>query len=102
MKKIETVTITVETNMDADDYGHRIAECVSQCNPDVGFINLVKVDLGEARMPMENLGRMMQNLKEMFVECGASNCVFVPIGESVGVRNITIDHLKVVNDDSNE
>lgn len=102
MKRIETVTITVETNMDADDYGHRIAECVGKCNPDVGFINLVKVDLGEARISMENLGVLMRNLKDMFVECGASNCVFVPIGESVGVRNITIDHLKVVNDDSNE
>lgn len=88
--------------MDADDYGHRIAECVGKCNPDVGFINLVKVDLGEARISMENLGVLMRNLKDMFVECGASNCVFVPIGESVGVRNITIDHLKVVNDDSNE
>lgn len=88
--------------MDADDYGHRIAECVGKCNPDVGFINLVKVDLGEARISMENLGVLMRNLKDMFVECGASNCIFVPIGKYVGVRNITIDHLKVVNDDSNE
>ena len=101
MKKIETVTITVETNMDADDYGHRIAECVSQCNPDVGFINLVKVDLGEARIPMENLGRMMQNLKEMFVEVGAKNCVFVPIGECIGVRDIQIEKIQVSNDDTN-
>ena len=102
MKRIETVTITVETNMDADDYGHRIAECVGKCNPEAGFINLVKVDLGEARISMENLGVLMRNLKDMFVECGASNCVFVPIGEYVGVRNITIDHLKVVDDDTDK
>lgn len=101
MKKIETVTIKIDTNMDADDYGHRIAECVSKCNPELNFINLVKVNFGTSAPSMENLGRMMQHLKDMFLTSGAENCVFVPIGECIGVKDIQIEKIQVSNDDTN-
>ena len=100
-KRMEAVNIKVDSNMDADDYGHRIADCVQQLNPDLNVVNLVKVDFGDSSIPMDNLTRFLENLKDMFISVNATNCVFVPLGKSIGVRNVTIDHLKVINDDSN-
>ena len=101
MKRIEAVTINVDTNMDADDYSHRIAECVQQLNPDLDVVNLVKVDFGDLSIPKDTLAVFLKNLRDMFNSVNARNCLFVPLGKSIGVQNVTIDHLKVINDDSN-
>ena len=101
MKRIEAVTINVDTNMDADDYSHPIAECVQQLNPELDVVNLVKVDFGDSSIPKDTLAVVLKNLRDMFISVNATNCVFVPLGKSIGVRNVTIDHLKVINDDSN-
>ena len=79
-KRMEAVNIKVDSNMDADDYGQRIAECVQQLNPDLNVVNLVKVDLGDSNIPMDNLARFLENLRDMFISVNARNCVFVPIG----------------------
>ena len=100
-KRMEAVNIKVDSNMDADDYGHRIAECVQQLNPDLNVVNLVKVDFGDSRIPMDELAHFLQNLREMFIAVNARNCVFVPIGKRCGVKDITIDYVKVVTDDTN-
>ena len=100
-KRMEAVNIKVDSNMDADDYGHRIADCVQQLNPDLNVVNLVKVDFGDSSIPMDNLARFLENLKDMFISVNARNCVFVPIGERCGVKDITIDYVKVVTDDTN-
>lgn len=100
-KRMEAVNIKVDSNMDADDYGHRIADCVQQLNPDLNVVNLVKVDFGDSSIPMDNLARFLKNLKDMFISVNARNCVFVPIGERCGVKDITIDYVKVVTDDTN-
>ena len=101
-KRMEAVNIKVDSNMDADDYGHRIAECVQQLNPDLNVVNLVKVDLGDSNIPMDNLARFLENLRDMFISVNARNCVFVPIGERCGVKDITIDYVKVVTDDTDK
>ena len=100
-KRMEAVNIKVDSNMDADDYGQRVAECVRQLNPDLNVVNLVKVDLGDSSIPMDNLARFLENLRNMFISVNARNCVFVPIGERCGVKDITIDYVKVVTDDTN-
>ena len=100
-KRMEAVNIKVDSSMDADDYGHRIADCVQQLNPDLNVVNLVKVDFGDSSIPMDNLARFLENLKDMFISVNARNCVFVPIGERCGVKDITIDYVKVVTDDTN-
>lgn len=100
-KRMEAVNIKVDSNMDADDYGHRIADCVQQLNPDLNVVNLVKVDFGDSSIPRDNLARFLENLKDMFISVNARNCVFVPIGERCGVKDITIDYVKVVTDDTN-
>ena len=101
-KRIEAVNIKVDSNMDADDYGQRIAECVRSLNPDLNVINLVKVDFGDLSIPMDNLAHFLENLRDMFKSVKAKNCVFVPIGERVGVKDVTIDYVKVVTDDTDK
>lgn len=100
-KRMEAVNIKVDSNMDADDYGQRIAECVQKLNPDLNVVNLVKVDFGDSSIPMDNLARFLEHLRDMFVSVNAKNCIFVPIGERCGVKDITIDYVKVVPDDTN-
>ena len=100
-KRMEAVNIKVDSNMDADDYGQRIAECVQQLNPDLNVVNLVKIDFGDSSIPRDNLTRFIENLRDMFISVNARNCVFVPIGERCGVKDITIDYVKVVTDDTN-
>lgn len=100
-KRMEAVNIKVDSNMDADDYGQRIAECVQQLNPDLNVVNLVKVDFGDSSIPRDTLARFLKNLSDMFISVNARNCVFVPIGEQCGVKDITIDYVKVVTDDTN-
>lgn len=100
-KRMEAVSIKVDSSMDADDYGQRVAECVQALNPDLNVVNLVKVDFGDSRIPMDNLARFLENLREMFISVDARNCVFVPIGERCGVKDITIDYVKVITDDTN-
>ena len=100
-KRMEAVNIKVESNMDADDYGQRVAECVRQLNPDLNVVNLVKVDFGDSSIPRDTLARFLENLSDLFISVNARNCVFVPIGERCGVKDITIDYVKVVTDDTN-
>ena len=97
-KRIEAVSIKVDSNMDAHDYGQRIAECVQQLNPD---LDVVKVDFGDLSIPKDTLAVFLKNLRDMFNSVNARNCLFVPLGTSIGVQNVTIDHLKVIDDDSN-
>lgn len=100
-KRIEAVSIKVDSNMDAHDYGQRIVECVQQLNPDLDVVILVKVDFGDLSIPKDTLAVFLKNLRDMFNSVNARNCLFVPLGKSIGVRNVMIDHLKVIDDDSN-
>lgn len=101
-KRMEAVNIKVDSNMDADDYGQRIAECVQQLNPDLNVVNLVKVDFGDSRIPQDELVHFLRNLRDMFESVDAKNCIFIPVGQHVGIRDIQIDHVKVVTHESNE
>ena len=91
--------MTIDSNMDADDYGHRIIDCINNCNSEPGFINLVKIDVGQSRISWENLDKLIKGIKNMFNECGATNCVFIPVGENSIIKDITIDYIKVINDE---
>lgn len=101
-KWMEAVGIQIDTNMDADDYGQRITECVRHLNPDLNVVNLVKVDFGNSSIPADQLHNCLKNLRNMFESVDAKNCIFIPVGQHVGIRDIQIDHVKVVTDESNE
>ena len=102
MKRLEPVNLKIDTDLDADDFGQRIVDCVRNCNPDLNIVNIVKIDVGDARIPKEDFSHFIKNIRDMFVEVGAKNCVFIPIGNSVGVKDITIDYIKVVEDEIKE
>lgn len=102
MKYMNPVDIQLDTNMDADDLGQRVVDCVRSCNTDLNFINLVKVDFGDTHVPCDTLSSSMMELNRMLKECGASNCVLVPIGEKLLIKNITIDHIEVVTNDTDK
>ncbi len=98
-KRMEAVNIQLDSNMDADDLGQRISDCVRKLDPDVNVVNLVKVDFGDSSIPFDNLSCYLKNLSDMFDAVNAKNCIFVPIGKRVGVKDIRIDHVKVTTDD---
>ncbi len=98
---IRPVNLVVDSSMDADDYGHRITECIQQLNSDISIVNLVKIDFGNSRIPCEELTHFLKNLKDMFESLNVKNCVFVPIGERCGIKDITVDYIKVIDDDVN-
>ena len=100
-KRMEAVNIKVDSNMDTDDYSQRIAECVQQLNPDLNVVNLVKVDFGKSRIPVDELAHVLENLRDMFISVNAKNCVLVPIGERCGIKDIKIDYVIVADDANN-
>lgn len=100
MKKLKPVNISIDAHMDADDLGSRLVKCVSQIDTSSNVVNLVKIHLGD-QIPAFKLNEVLvatviQPLKEM----GANNCVFVPL-RSGWIEDITIDHIEVTIDESN-
>lgn len=102
MKRLEPVNLKIDTDLDADDFGQRIVDCVRNCNPDLNIVNIVKIDVGDARIPKEDFAHFVKSIRDMFIEVGAKNCVFIPIGNSVGIKDITIDYVRVVEDEIKE
>lgn len=102
MKRLEPINLKIDTDLDADDFGQRIVDCVRNCNPNLNIVNIVKIDVGDVRIPKENFAHLVKSIRDMFIEVGAKNCVFIPIGNSVGIKDITIDYVKVVEDEIKE
>lgn len=102
MKRLEPVNLKIDTNLDADDFGQRIVDCVRNCNPDLNVVNIIKIEVGDTRISKEAFAYFIKDIRDMFIEVGAKNCVFIPIGNSVGVKDITIDYIRVVQDGTEE
>lgn len=101
-KRLEPVNLKIDSDLDADDFGQRIVECVRNCNPDLNVVNIVKIDVGDARLPIEQFSHFVKSIRDMFIEVGATNCVFIPIGNRVGVKDITIDYVRIVENEPEE
>jgi hypothetical protein len=97
MREIKCVQIDVDSDMDADDYGHRLTECIEQMSENTNVVNLVKVRLGD-RISVEHFMRIIQNVAKDIQEMGAKNCVYVPLKKG-WIEDITVDYIGVVNDD---
>ena len=104
MKKINLVNLEMEIDrdsIDADDYGHRLVECVRSMNTNNDVINLVKIHIGD----MLNINNFNHVIPNMIVkplrEMGANNCVFVPIVKGY-IEDITIDYIEVKHESDNE
>lgn len=95
-KRLEPVNITIESDMDADDLGHRIVDCVKDCHTESNVINLIKVHVGN--MKCEQFTNAVQFISEHLKHQGLDNCIFVPIGGS-GIKDISIDYIKIVEEE---
>ena len=102
MKRLEPINLKIDTDLDADDFEQKIVDCVRNCNPDLNIVNIVKIDVGDTRISNENFAHFIKTIRDMFIEVGAKNCVFIPIGNSVGVKDITIDYVRIVEDEIEE
>lgn len=95
---INPVNLTLDTNMDADDFGHRFVECVEELNPDdKSFVNILKVDFGENHLPYESLHATMQFLSDALKDKGVNNTILIAIGEQAGIKDITVEKIEIEN-----
>ena len=97
MKKLKPVNIQIDDCMDADDYGHRLTECIEQMSENTNVVNLVKVRLGD-NISVEHFMRILQNIAKDIQEMGAKNCIYVPLKKGL-IEDITVEYIKVVIDE---
>ena len=97
MKKLKPINIQIDDCMDADDYGHRLTECIEQMSENTNVVNLVKVRVGD-NIRLENLMHILQNIAEDIREIGAKNCVFVPLKKGF-IEDVTVEYIEVINDE---
>ncbi len=97
MKKLKPVNIQIDDCMDADDYGHRLTECIEQMSENTNVVNLVKVRLGD-NVSVEKFSQILKSVAEDIREMGAKNCVYVPLKKGL-IEDITVEYIEVVNDE---
>ena len=96
MRRLEPVNLKLDSNMDADDYGQRLVDCVRAMNTDKNVINLVKIKVDE-NMKATHFAAFMEEVAKSLKQMGADNCVYVPVG-MLGIKDITVDYIKVVEE----
>ena len=97
MKKLKPVNIKLDDCMDADDYGHRLTECIEEMSENTNVVNLVKVRVGD-NISVEQFHQILKNVAEDIREMGAKNCVYVPLKKGL-IEDITIEYIEVVDDE---
>lgn len=97
MKKLKPVNIQIDDCMDADDYGHRLTECIEQMSENTDVVNLVKVRIGD-NISVDKFMYILENVARDIKRMGAKNCLYVPLKKGL-IEDITIEYIKVVNDE---
>ena len=99
MKQINLVNMKVDSCMDADDYGHRLTECIEQMSENTDVVNLVKIHIGD-NMSVEKFHHAVKYIAQDLQEMGAKNCIFVPLKKRL-IEDITIDEIEVKHVEDN-
>lgn len=97
MKKLKPVNIQLDDCMDADDYGHRLTECIEQMSENTNVVNLVKVHTGDD-ISAEQLNKALKSVIKGIKQMGAKNCIYVPLQKGF-IEDITVEYIKVVTDE---
>ena len=97
MKKLKPVNIEIDDCMDADDYGHRLTECIEQLSENTNVVNLVKVRLGD-NISVEQFSYILKSVEKNIREMGAKNCIYVPLKKGL-IEDITVEYIEVVNNE---
>ena len=102
MKKINLVNLEMEIDqesIDADDYGHRLVQCMSEVVDSSNVVNLIKVKIGK-NINANQLSRNMKFIRDDLKEMGANNCVFVPIIRGY-IEDISVEYIEVKHESDN-
>ena len=97
MKKLKPVNLQIDDCMDADDYGHRLTECIEQMSENTNVVNLVKIHIGD-NVSVEKFQSVLESVAKDIREMGAKNCIYVPLKKGL-IEDITVEYIKVVNDE---
>lgn len=98
MNDINLINLKIDTNMDADDYGKRIVDVLSNIKNLTHEINLIKIKLGE-NISQTQLSELLLPLTESFRLNGVTNFVFVPLIPGL-IEDITVDKVEVIHVES--
>lgn len=97
MKKIIPVNLEVESDIDCDDLGSRVVSVIDKMSLNSNVVNLVKVHI-DNKTRVREFSDFCSNLVSHFNRVGIKNVIVVPVGVC-GVTDITIDYIKVVEDE---
>ena len=78
MNKLKPVNIQLDDCMDADDYGHRLTECIEQMSENTNVVNLVKIRIGD-NISVENFKHVLKDVAKDLITMGAKNCIYVTL-----------------------
>ena len=81
--------------LDEGNYLSAVSNCIDNTiTRDSHSINLVKVHF-DADISVDKVCRILENISDTFKAYEIENCIFIPIGGRVGVKDITIDKIEV-------
>lgn len=96
-KRINLVGLNIEHEelIDADDYGHRLTECMQGCSTDCNVVNLIKIKLGE-KIKAYDIEPILKPIQQHLKDQGLNNVVFVPLIKGF-IEDINIDYIEVTH-----
>ena len=95
-------TIKAELNLDVNkpENRHEFEKIIKQniasvLSRDEDCLNLIKIDIDENYFV---LNQFMESIADTLKRQGITNFVVVPIGDRVGIKDITIDKVEVIHE----
>ena len=92
---IKNLTLEVADGAKIADIANTVNKAAEQISLDASFINLIKVNLGNATE--EQVKTVLSQMAEILSELGLHNCMLVPI-LTYGIQDITIERLEIDRD----
>lgn len=89
---IKNLTLEVAEGAKIADIANTINKAVEQISLDASFVNLIKVNLGNATE--EQTKTVLSQMAELLAKLGLYNCLIVPI-LTYGIQDITIERLEI-------
>ena len=100
MKKLKPVDVHIDADMDADDLGKRIVDCIANIDTNQHIINVVKVHVND-NVDFKYFNEFLKHtIVKPLKKLGADNCIFIPLKPGF-IEDITIDRIEVSKDESN-
>ncbi len=89
---IKNLTLEVADSTKIADIANTVNKAAEQISLDASFINLIKVNLGNATE--EQVKTVLSQMAELLSKLGLHNCMLVPI-LTYGIQDITIERLEI-------